>query len=132
MQVVAAHAEKRVARLNDDYRNVPKLPKAVNGARTMGDAETVRVCGDGENQTRRAFSQTLLQFDQTIEPGDTAFFFFAGHGFEIGGQNDPLPTDVPAATEGQEELMRDASILAGRVGERLQRRPALGISWRRR
>jgi citrate lyase beta subunit len=34
-----AHAEKRVALVigNNDYRNVPKLQKAVNDARTMGD-----------------------------------------------------------------------------------------------
>jgi hypothetical protein len=77
-----------------------------------------------ENQTRQAFSQTLLAFDATIQPGDTAFFFFAGHGFEIAGQNYLLPTDVPAATEGQEELVRDASILADRVVSRLQNRGA--------
>jgi len=121
-----AHAEKRVALVigNNDYRNVPKLQKAVNDARTMGD--TLKQLGFSvmvaENQTRQAFSQTLLQFDATIQPGDTAFFFFAGHGFEIAGQNYLLPTDVPAATEGQEELVRDASILADRIVERLQRR----------
>jgi hypothetical protein len=121
-----AHAEKRVALVigNNDYKNVPKLQKAVNDARTMGD--TLKQLGFSvmvaENQTRQAFSQTLLQFDKTIDPGDTAFFFFAGHGFEIAGQNFLLPTDVPAATEGQEELVRDASILADRVVERLQRR----------
>ncbi len=38
------------------------------------------------------------------------------------GQNFLLPTDVPAATEGQEELVRDASILADRIIERLQNR----------
>ncbi len=121
-----AHAEKRVALVigNNDYRNVPKLQKAVNDARTMGD--TLKQLGFSvmvaENQTRQAFSQTLLQFDATIQPGDTAFFFFAGHGFEIAGQNFLLPTDVPAAREGQEELVRDASILADRIVERLQRR----------
>jgi hypothetical protein len=121
-----AYAEKRVALVigNNDYKNVPKLQKAVNDARTMGD--TLKQLGFSvmvaENQTRQAFSQTLLQFDKTIDPGDTAFFFFAGHGFEIAGQNFLLPTDVPAATEGQEELVRDASILADRVVERLQRR----------
>ena len=77
-----------------------------------------------ENQSRRAFSQSLLAFDQAVEPGDTAFFFYAGHGFEIAGQNFLLPTDVPAATEGQEELVRDASILADRIIERLQNRGA--------
>jgi hypothetical protein len=123
-----AHAEKRVALVigNNDYKNVPKLQKAVNDARTMGD--TLKQLGFSvmvaENQTRQAFSQTLLAFDKAIEPGDTAFFFYAGHGFEIAGQNFLLPTDVPAATEGQEELVRDASILADRIIERLQNKKA--------
>ena len=119
-----AHAEKRVALVvgNNDYRNVPKLQKAVNDARTMG--ATLKQLGFSvmvaENQTRAAFSQTLLAFDNAVEPGDTAFFFYAGHGFEIAGQNFLLPTDVPAAGEGQEELVRDASVLADRIIERLQ------------
>src|SRR5260370_40389287 len=114
-----AQAEKRVALVigNKDYKNVPKLQKAVNDARTMGD--TLKQLGFSvmvaENQTRQAFSQALLVFDAAVEPGDTAFFFYAGHGFEIAGQNFLLPTDVPAATEGQEELVRDASILAARI-----------------
>ncbi len=51
-----AHAEKRVALVigNNDYKNVPKLQKAVNDARTMGD--TLRQLGFSvmvaENQTR--------------------------------------------------------------------------------
>jgi hypothetical protein len=119
-----AYAEKRVALVigNNDYKNVPKLQKAVNDARTMGD--TLKQLGFSvmvaENQTRQAFSQTLLAFDAAVEPGDTAFFFYAGHGFEIAGQNFLLPTDVPAASEGQEELVRDASVLADRIIERLQ------------
>jgi uncharacterized caspase-like protein len=64
----------------------------------------------------------LLAFDNAVGPGDTAFFFYAGHGFEIAGQNYLLPTDVPAATDGQEELVRDASVLADRIVERLQNR----------
>ena len=119
-----AEAAKRVALVigNNDYKNVPKLQKAVNDARTMG--ETLKQLGFSvmlaENQNRQAFSETLLAFDQAVEPGDTAFFFYAGHGFEIAGQNFLLPTDVPAATEGQEELVRDASVLADRIIERLQ------------
>lgn len=123
-----AYAEKRVALVigNNDYKNVPKLQKAVNDARTMGD--TLKQLGFtvmvAENQNRQAFSQSLLAFDKAVEKGDTAFFFYAGHGFEIAGQNFLLPTDVPAATEGQEELVRDASILADRVIERLQNKGA--------
>lgn len=84
-----AHAEKRVALVvgNNDYRSVPKLLKAVNDARTMGD--TLKQLGFqvmvAENQNRQQFSETLLAFDRAIEPGDTAFFFYAGHGFEIAG-----------------------------------------------
>src|SRR5450756_30327 len=119
-----AQAEKRVALVigNNDYKNVPKLQKAVNDARTMG--ATLKQLGFAvmvaENQSRQAFSETLLAFDRAVEPGDTAFFFYAGHGFEIAGQNFLLPTDVPAASEGQEELVRDASVLADRIIERLQ------------
>ena len=122
----AAHAEKRVALVigNNDYKNVPKLQKAVNDARAMGD--TLKQLGFtvmvAENQNRQQFSQSLLAFDNAVGPGDTAFFFYAGHGFEIAGQNYLLPTDVPAATEGQEELVRDASVLADRIVERLQNR----------
>jgi Caspase domain len=123
-----AHAEKRVALVigNNDYKNVPKLQKAVNDARAMG--ATLKQLGFSvmvaENQNRQQFSQTLLDFDNAIEPGDTVFFFYAGHGFEIAGQNFLLPTDVPAVTEGQEELLRDASVLADRIIERLQNRKA--------
>jgi Caspase domain len=121
-----AEAAKRVALVigNNDYKNVPRLQKAVNDARTMG--ETLKQLGFSvmlaENQNRQAFSETLLAFDKAVDAGDTAFFFYAGHGFEIAGQNFLLPTDVPAATEGQEELVRDASILADRIIERLQNR----------
>lgn len=124
MLATPAHAEKRVALVigNNDYKFVPKLQKAVNDARTMAD--TLKQLGFtvmvAENQNRSAFSQSLLAFDKAVGKGDTAFFFYAGHGFEIAGQNFLLPTDVPAATEGQEELVRDASIMADRVIERLQ------------
>src|SRR6516164_4134098 len=121
-----AFAEKRVALVigNNDYKNVPKLQKAVNDARTMAD--TLKRLGFNvmvaENLNRQQFSQTLLAFDNAVEAGGTAFVFYAGHGFEIAGQNYLLPTDVPAATEGQEELVRDASVLADRIVERLQNR----------
>ncbi len=123
-----AHAEKRVALVigNNDYRNVPKLQKAVNDARAMGDALkqlgfSVMVA---ENLNRQQFSQALLTFDNAVEPGDTAFFFYAGHGFEIAGQNFLLPTDVPAATEGRRSwcAMPPCSPTASSSGCRTRRR----------
>jgi hypothetical protein len=123
-----ALAAKRVALVvgNDQYSNIPQLRKAVNDARTMND--TLKKLGFtvlvAENQNRKGLSETLLAFDRMIEKGDTAFFFFAGHGFEIGGENYLLPTDVPAATVGQEELIRDGAVAAERIITRIQNRGA--------
>ena len=123
-----ALAAKRVALVvgNDQYANIPQLRKAVNDARAMND--TLKKLGFtvlvAENQNRKGLSETLLAFDRMIEKGDTAFFFFAGHGFEIGGENYLLPTDVPAATVGQEELIRDGAIAAERIITRIQNRGA--------
>jgi Caspase domain len=123
-----ARADKRVALVigNDGYSNVPALRKAAGDARAVAD--TLRRLGFkvlvAENQTRRAMSETLLVFDSMVEKGDTALFFFAGHGFEIKGENYLLPTDVPAALDGQQELVRDASFPAQRIIDRLQARGA--------
>ncbi len=123
-----ALAQKRVALLigNNAYQNVPVLNTAINDAHTLAGALqklnfSVIVA---ENQSRRAMSESLLAFDKAIEPGDVALFFFAGHGFEIHGENFLVPTDVPAVIEGQEELIRDAAYPAGRIVERLQARGA--------
>ena len=123
-----ARAEKRVALLvgNNAYQNVPRLQTAVNDARAVGAA--LRGLGFtvilAENQSRRAMSEALLAFDKAIEPGDIALFFFAGHGFEIRGQNYLLPTDIPEVREGQEELIRDSAFPADRIIDRLQARGA--------
>jgi hypothetical protein len=124
----SAQAEKRVALLvgNNGYENLPRLDRAINDAQALG--ETLKKIGFkvfvGADQSRRSMSEAFLTFDRTIEPGDTALFFFAGHGFEIHGQNYLLPTDVPEAADGQEELVRDAAFAVERVVDRLQARGA--------
>ena len=123
-----ACAEKRVALMigNNAYENIPRLQTAVNDARSVGTA--LRRLGFSvmvvENQPRRAMSEAMLAFDKMIEPGDIALFFFAGHGFEIRGQNYLLPTDIPEVREGQEELIRDSAFPADRIIDRLQARGA--------
>jgi hypothetical protein len=119
---------KRVALIvgNDAYGNIPELRRAVTDANAVASALrsigfTVLVA---ENQDRQAMSQALFKFDAMIEKGDVAFFFFAGHGFEIAGRNYLLPTDVPAATEGEEELIRDASFAVDRLTDRFSARGA--------
>jgi uncharacterized caspase-like protein len=126
--VVSAQAERRLALIigNDRYQNVPQLQKAVNDARTIGQALkglgfTVTVA---ENVTRTSMSQQLVAFEASVQQGDVALFYYSGHGFEIKGENFLLPIDVPAATEGQDALVRDASFPAQRIVDALQDRGA--------
>src|SRR3974390_750941 len=103
-----ALAEKRVALVigNDRYDGLPALQKAVNDARAVGDRfarlryEGIRV----ENAPRRAMNEKISELTAKIGRGDTAAFFFAGHGVEIKGLNYLLPTDTPRGHEGQEDL----------------------------
>jgi hypothetical protein len=124
--VVSAQAERRLALVigNDRYQNVPPLQKAVNDARTIGQALkglgfTVTVA---ENVTRTVMSQQLVAFAASVQQGDVVLFYYSGHGFEIKGENFLLPVDVPAAVEGQDELVRDASFAAQRIVDSLQDR----------
>src|ERR1700686_2567982 len=106
--VAPGRADKRVALVigNDRYANLPadeQLRKAVNDARAVGDAlsgigfQVIR----GENLGRQALLAKFDEFTQKLEPGDTAFFFFAGHGVAVGGGNYIMPTDVPNVGPGQ-------------------------------
>ena len=119
-----AEAEKRLALVvgNDLYQNVPALSKAVTDSNAIASAlrKLDYAVTVAENQSRQALSEALLAFDNGIEAGDTVFFFFAGHGFEIHGQNYLLPIDVPAATEGQEELVQDAAFAVEGIIDRMQ------------
>ncbi len=113
----AAWAEKRVALVigNDRYVNMPadrQLQKAVNDAQTIAAAMTtlgfdVLV---GTNLGRQGMVDKLAEFTARLEPGDTAAFFFAGHGVAIQGVNYLIPSDVPAVSEGAEARVRGASL----------------------
>jgi hypothetical protein len=111
------HAEKRLALVvgNDRYQNLPaeeQLKKAVNDANAVGDAlarigfEVVR----GENVSRQALVDSFDELTRRLEPGDTAFVFFAGHGVTLGGGNYILPSDVPNVEQGQETRLARASL----------------------
>jgi hypothetical protein len=111
------HAEKRLALVigNDRYANLPageQLRKAVNDARAVGDAlesigfQVIR----GENLGRPALVAKFDELTQRLEPGDTAFFFFAGHGVAVGGGNYILPADVPKVGPGQDTLLARVSL----------------------
>jgi uncharacterized caspase-like protein len=46
----------------------------------------------GENLSRQVLFDKLDALTQRLSPGDTAFFFFSGHGVSLGGANYILPS----------------------------------------
>jgi hypothetical protein len=110
----------------DGYRNVPQLARAVADARAMSAAlqslgfKTRLV----ENPDRTAMSVALAGFEESIEKGDTAFVFFAGHGIEIAGQNVLLPSDVPDPGRASAGILRDAGFNTATLIERITARGA--------
>lgn len=110
----------------DDYRNVPRLSRAVADARAMGDA--LRSLGFAtrfvDNPDRSAMSAAIAGFEDSLERGDTAFLFFAGHGIEIAGQNVLLPADVPDPGRASSGILRDAGFNTATLIERITARGA--------
>jgi hypothetical protein len=110
----------------DDYHSVPKLGRAVADARAMRDA--LQTLGFrtrlAENPDRNAMSAAIAGFEDSLEKGDTAFLFFAGHGVEIAGQNVLLPADVPDPGRASPGILRDAGFNTAILIERITARGA--------
>jgi hypothetical protein len=123
-----AKAAKKLALVfgNDAYETLPSLKKAVNDATAMRD--TLQGIGfDAElatNANRRTMTQSLARFEGKIAPGDEIFFFYAGHGVAIAGENFLLPTDMIAPEAGAESLVEDEAISVDRVIRKFQARGA--------
>ena len=100
-----ADAARRVALVigNDDYRDLPVLRKAGADATDFAavledkdfDAVILR-----KNLTRLDMDLAVSEFLETIAPGDTAVFFYSGHGWSDGSQNYLVGTDVPKTAGG--------------------------------
>lgn len=122
----SAEAAKRVALVigNNDYIEITKLKKAVNDARAISQTlETIGFNVDlGENLTRRQTNEKIAAFVERIDPGDTAFFFFSGHGVAPDGQNILLPVDVPAT--GNADVVRDEAHVVDELLDRIRRKGA--------
>jgi len=124
----AAMAAKRIALVigNNAYSDVPKLEKAVGDAQAISGA--LRELGFDvitvTDAPRSRMARALVDFETRVSPGDTALFFFAGHGVALDGGNYLMPTDVPNVTEGQRNLLRTEGFLADDISERLRERGA--------
>jgi hypothetical protein len=123
-----ADGARRVALVigNDLYDNLDHLQKAVNDARAIRTAltklgfEVIEV----ENAPRRTMNQRIVEFAGKVARGDTAFFFYSGHGVEIKGVNYLLGTDTPGASDNQEALIISEGIPADSIVDQLQDRGA--------
>ena len=123
---VPAHAQSRLAFIvgNDAYRNVDPLQKAVNDARAVG--RSLQQLGFrvtlGENLGWRDHVEKFSAFENSVQPGDTAFLFYSGHGVEIDGANFLIPVDAPKVAPEQQSLLKDVSISTDSLVQRLKSR----------
>jgi uncharacterized caspase-like protein len=91
-----AHAQNRLAFVvgNDAYQNVTPLQKAVNDARAVG--QSLRQLGFrvtfGENLAWREYVEKFSTFENSIQPGDTAFLFYSGHASKSTGRTISFPS----------------------------------------
>lgn len=102
MAVGPAWANKKVALVvgNAAYSKAP-LRNPVNDARAM--ARQLRAKGFDvllrENVTKTQFADAVADFGEKLAAGDTALFFYAGHGLQVQGRNYLLPVDARITNE---------------------------------
>lgn len=112
-QSPASSESRRVALVigNDAYP-AGALQNAVNDARAMQkslSAAGFRVIL-AENADRVAMEEQVAEFLQSIRPGDTALFFFAGHAVQIENENLLLPVDFRPGRTVIESKFRSMSL----------------------
>ncbi len=114
LSVVPAVAEKKLALVIgiNNYREIPKLEKAVGDAQAIG--QTLSSLGyqvtTALDMDRRGLNLALSKLYASVEPGDTVLVHYSGHGVQIENDNYLLPADVPAPTDGNAELLKSESL----------------------
>lgn len=86
---------------NTAYQSTTALPNAASDARLVGDflakqgfeVETVT------DVTRADFGRAMSRLADRIQPGDTALFYYAGHGMQLKGENFLLGVDARLQNE---------------------------------
>ena len=117
-------AQNRLALVigNDSYSDVPALRKAVNDANSMAAtlaSQNFEVFA-ATDADRRTMNRNISQFTAKLEPGDTAFLFFAGHGVEIDGENYLLPVDIITPAAGEQDFIKAESIALSSLLDRIR------------
>jgi uncharacterized caspase-like protein len=122
----AANAgDRRIALIvgNGAYRSVPPLDNPARDAELIASAlrdvgfQTVTVSND---LIRDKFFETLRAFASQVGKAYWAVVYYAGHGFEIGGVNYPVPVDAKLAADkdAEAEVVALEQLLAAVGGAR--------------
>ncbi len=83
---------------NGSYRHpsIPKLDTPVNDANAM--TETLENLGfyvtKGTDMTLEEMETAILNFRNRLHTGDTALFYYSGHGVQMDGRNLMLPVEI--------------------------------------
>lgn len=102
LMAAPALAAKKVALVvgNSNYSEAP-LRNPVNDARAV--ARQLRAKGFDvllkENVTKAQFGEAVADFGEKLAEGDTALFFYAGHGLQVQGRNYLVPVDARITSE---------------------------------
>jgi hypothetical protein len=86
---------------NSSYRRLQTLNNPRNDAADIcAKLQTLKFEVQCKNDipSRNEFQRTISNFSTKISPGTTVFFYYAGHGVQINGENYLLPTSLDAST----------------------------------
>jgi len=109
----------------DNLKPELQLRKALNDSRAVSDAfkqvgyQVVQAANTSRNDFLRAWQRFLDQ----VQPGDETALYFAGHGFEINGNNYLLVRDAPEVADG-EEVLKESAIRVGKLIDTLKDKQA--------
>jgi uncharacterized caspase-like protein len=85
---------------NSAYRYTPRLENPKNDGADIGAA--LRKIGfqviEGFDLGKAAFDGKLFEFAEALKGADVGLFFYAGHGFQVSGQNYLVPVDAKLTT----------------------------------
>jgi Caspase domain len=99
---------------NDSYKSVKKLENAREDAKAIG--ENLALVGYQVtlklDLSEKEMKSVIRNFSSQVEGGDEVFFFFAGHGVQLGAANYLLPIDITGENEAQ---VKDEAIQLQRI-----------------